>query len=124
MISGLGEDFIPAGPDRRYTEVSTLFPLRIVLSENSSKKKIVGKGKGMDSRRKNTNRDSDQKKSADLWVASKPSSSSDAIATRKWSEPPASAAGSRLLELADIALGLKKPEKFRKRRSEVLKQKP
>ncbi len=77
----------------------------------------------MESRRKNNNRDSDQKKSADLWVASKPSSS-DAVALRKWSESPASPAGSRLLELADIALGLKKPEKFRKRRSEVLKQKP
>jgi len=91
------------------------------LPKNLPKKKIVGKG--MDSRKKNSNRDADQKKSADLWVASKPTSA-DGITTRKWSEPPASAAGSRLLELADIALGLKKPEKFRKRRSEVLKQKP
>jgi hypothetical protein len=123
MISGRREEFSTAEPDRRYTELATLFPLRIILSENMSGKKIVGKGKGMDSRRKNTNRDSDQKKSADLWVTSKPSSP-DGVTTRKWSEPPASAAGSRLLELADIALGLKKPEKFRKRRSEVLKQRP
>ena len=90
------------------------------MSENLSEKKIVNKR--MDSRKKHTNRDADQKKSADLWVAAKPSS--DGVTTKKWSEPPASPAGSRLLELADIALGLKKPEKFRKRRSEVLKQKP
>lgn len=121
MISGLGEEFIPAETNKRYTGVSTLFPLRIVLSENLPGKKIGGQG--MDSRRKNTNRDADQKKSADLWIAPKPSSS-DGITTRKWSEPPAAPAGSRLLELADIALGIKKPEKFRKRRSEVLKQKP
>jgi hypothetical protein len=89
------------------------------LSKNLPKKKVVGKG--MDSKKK-TNRDADQKKSADMWVVSRPSSAD--VTTRKWSEPPASAAGSRLLELADIALGLKKPEKFRKRRSEVLKQKP
>ena len=117
MITGLREEFISAELDRRYTEVATLFPSRIVLSE----KKIIGKW--MDSGKKNTNRGADQKRSADLWVAPKPSSP-DEITTRKWSEPPAASTGSRLLELADIALGLKKPEKFRKRRSEVLKQKP
>jgi hypothetical protein len=63
-----------------------------------------------------------QKKSADLWIAPKPTSANGA--TRKWSEQPAEPAGSRLLELADIALGFKKPDNFRKRRSGVLKQKP
>jgi hypothetical protein len=59
---------------------------------------------------------------ADMWIAVKPSSA--AASARKWSEQPSSPAGSRILELADIALGLKKPENFRKRRSGVLKQKP
>lgn len=79
--------------------------------------------KGIVSRKKHAPQEADQKKSADLWVTAKPSSP-DGIPTKKWSEPPAAPTGSRLLELADIALGLKKPEKFRKRRSEVLKQKP
>ena len=121
MISGLGEEFISAEPDRRYTELAALFLLRIVLPDNVSGKKMVGKGTG--SRKKPGSQEADQKKSADLWVTPKPSSP-DGITTKKWSEPPASSTGSRLLELADIALGLKKPEKFRKRRSEVLKQKP
>jgi len=58
-----------------------------------------------------------------MWIAPKPSAVNGA-ATRKWSEPPASPAGSRLLELADIALGTKKPENYRKRRSGMLKPKP
>ena len=123
MTSGLGEEFISPEPHRRYTEFAALFLLRIVLPDNVSGKKMVGKGIG--SRKKPASQEADQKKSADLWVTPKPSSSSaDGITARKWSEPPASSSGSRLLELADIALGLKKPEKFRKRRSEVLKQKP
>jgi hypothetical protein len=121
LILGLGEEFISTQPDRRYTGLATLFLLRIVLADNVSGKKMVGKG--IVSRKKHAPQEGDQKKSADLWVTPKPSSP-DGITTRKWSEPPTPPPSSRLLELADIALGLKKPEKFRKRRSEVLKQKP
>jgi hypothetical protein len=64
-----------------------------------------------------------KKKSADLWIAPKPTSGKGAT-MRKWSEQPTAPAGSRLLELADIALGLKKPDNFRKRRSGVLRPKP
>lgn len=63
------------------------------------------------------------KSSNDMWIAPKPSAVNGA-ATRKWSEPPASPAGSRLLELADIALGTRKPENYRKRRSGILRPKP
>jgi len=66
---------------------------------------------------------SNPQKPSDMWIAPKPSAVNGA-ATRKWSEPPASPAGSRLLELADIALGTKKPENYRKRRSGILKPKP
>jgi len=66
---------------------------------------------------------SNLQKPSDMWIAPKPSAVNGA-ATRKWSEPPASPAGSRLLELADIALGTKKPENYRKRRSGILKPKP
>ncbi len=81
-------------------------------------------GKSADSRKKNSvKQNADQQKSADLWIAPKPPST-NGVTTRKWSEPPSSPTGSRLLELADIALGLKKPENFRKRRSGVVKPKP
>jgi len=71
----------------------------------------------------NSHKPSDPQKSKDMWVAPKPSAVNGA-ATRKWSEPPASPAGARLLELADIALGTRKPENYRKRRSGILKAKP
>jgi hypothetical protein len=65
----------------------------------------------------------DKPQSEEMWIARKPLSP-NAATTRKWSEPTSSPASSRILELADIALGLKKPENFRKRRSGILKQKP
>ena len=93
----------------------------------SGKKKA---GKKIDSRNNPLEREhatphkpSNPRKSKDMWIAPKPSPVNGA-ATRKWSEPPASPAGSRLLELADIALGTKKPENYRKRRSGILKPKP
>jgi hypothetical protein len=87
-------------------------------------KKMAGKSAELSDRKKNAAKPgADQQKSADLWIALKPPSP-NGITARKWNDPPSSPAGSRLLELADIALGLKKPENFRKRRSGVLKQKP
>jgi hypothetical protein len=93
----------------------------------SGKKKA---GKTMGSGKKIGERDSampqksgNPHKSGDMWIAPKPSAVNGA-ATRKWSEPPAPPAGSRFLDLADIALGTKKPENYRKRRSGILKPKP
>lgn len=55
----------------------------------------------------------------DLWVAEKTSLSrqQDVVA---WSPRMVAPSDARLLELADIALGLRKPETFRRRRSAVL----
>lgn len=62
-------------------------------------------------------------KTTDLWVAKK--TLDTGRAARKWSESATSPGNSRLLELADIALGLKKPDSsFRKRRSGVPGSKP
>jgi hypothetical protein len=71
----------------------------------------------------NSHKSSNPHKANDMWIAPKPSAVNGA-ATRKWSEPPAPPASSRLLDLADIALGTKKPENYRKRRSGILKPKP
>ena len=84
---------------------------KTAVKGSTQKKKAAGAG------------NEEKKQPAEMWIAAKPSST-NAANTRKWSEEPSSPAGSRLLELADIALGLKKPENFRKRRSGVLKQKP
>jgi hypothetical protein len=52
----------------------------------------------------------------DLWIAPKSNLKGD-NGDRAWNERGATPTGSRLLELADIALGLKKPEPAKKRRS-------
>lgn len=90
----------------------------------SGKKKAVGSGAKTGERDSaKPHKSSNPHKSNDMWIAPKASAVNGA-ATRKWSEPPASPAGSRLLELADIALGTRKPENYRKRRSGILKPKP
>ena len=52
----------------------------------------------------------------ELWIAEKTSLSRQKDAL-PWSTHPASPSDARLLELADIALGLRKPQPFRRRRS-------
>jgi len=52
----------------------------------------------------------------DLWVAPKSNLKGD-NGDRAWNDRLATPTGSRLLELADIALGLKKPEPVKKRRA-------
>jgi hypothetical protein len=55
---------------------------------------------------------------SDLWVAPK-SNFKNAIDERTWIDHSA-AVSARLLELADIALGLRKPSPSRKRRSSMV----
>jgi len=52
----------------------------------------------------------------DLWIAPKSNLKGD-NGDRAWNDRGTTPTGSRLLELADIALGLKKPEPPKKRRS-------
>ena len=52
----------------------------------------------------------------DLWIAPK-SNLKGENGDRAWNDRGATPTGSRLLELADIALGLKKPEPARKPRA-------
>lgn len=52
----------------------------------------------------------------DLWIAPKSNLKGDS-GDRAWNDRGAIPTGSRLLELADIALGLKKPEPPKKRRA-------
>jgi hypothetical protein len=52
----------------------------------------------------------------DLWIAPK-TSLSRWPAGNSWGIHPAAPSHARLLELADIALGVRKPEAFRRRRS-------
>lgn len=52
----------------------------------------------------------------DLWIAPKSNLKGD-NGDRAWNDRLATPTGSRLLELADIALGLKKPELPKKRRA-------
>lgn len=52
----------------------------------------------------------------DLWIAPK-SNLKGENGDRAWNDRTGAPTGSRLLELADIALGLKKPEPFKKRRA-------
>lgn len=56
----------------------------------------------------------------DLWLAPKTSLTRRSEDLR-WSPHPGATSEARLLELADIALGLRKPQAFRRRRSQVLK---
>ena len=51
----------------------------------------------------------------DLWIAPK-SNLKGENGDRAWNDRSVTPTGSRLLELADIALGLKKPEPLKKRR--------
>jgi hypothetical protein len=54
----------------------------------------------------------------ELWVAPKTSlTRQDDDGAASWSLHPRTPHDARLLELADIALGLRKPESFRKRKS-------
>ena len=50
----------------------------------------------------------------DLWIAPKSNLKGD-NGDRAWNDRRATPTGSRLLELADIALGLKKPEPLKRR---------
>ena len=52
----------------------------------------------------------------DLWIAPKSNLKGD-NGDRAWNDRRGTPTGSRLLELADIALGLKKPEPPKKRRA-------
>ena len=52
----------------------------------------------------------------DLWIAPKSNLKGD-NGDRAWNDRGVTPTGSRLLELADIALGLKKSEPFKKRRA-------
>ena len=52
----------------------------------------------------------------DLWIAPKSNLKGD-NGDRAWNDRMATPTGSRLLELADIALGFKKPETPKKRRA-------
>jgi len=52
----------------------------------------------------------------DLWIAPR-SNLKGENGDRAWNDRSVTPTGSRLLELADIALGLKKPEPARKRRA-------
>jgi hypothetical protein len=75
----------------------------------------------LDSARAQSDSEVESLRRQDLWVAPKTSF------TRRgddlgWSSHPGASSDARLLELADIALGLRKPQAFRRRRSQVLKQ--
>ena len=69
-------------------------------SKNKAPKKFVSNFAGAD----------------DLWIAPKSNLKGD-NGDRAWNDRMATPTGSRLLELADIALGLKKPELPKKRRA-------
>ena len=74
----------------------------------------------MPSKKKNANRPKSAAKinveAQDLWIAPKSNLKGDS-GDRAWNDRRAIPTGSRLLELADIALGLKKPDPPKKRRS-------
>lgn len=65
---------------------------------------------------KNNNKPATDVTAQDLWIAPKSNLKGD-NGDRAWNDRTGAPTGSRLLELADIALGLKKPEPFKKRRS-------
>lgn len=70
----------------------------------------------MPAKKKNSNKAAANLAADDLWIAPK-SNLKGENGDRAWNDRSATPTGSRLLELADIALGLKKPEPFKKRRS-------
>jgi hypothetical protein len=65
---------------------------------------------------KSSNKPATEVTAEDLWIAPKSNLKGD-NGDRAWNDRTGAPTGSRLLELADIALGLKKPEPFKKRRS-------
>jgi hypothetical protein len=67
-------------------------------------------------KKKNSNKAALNLNADDLWIAPK-SNLKGENGDRAWNDRGATPTGSRLLELADIALGLKKPEPLKKRRS-------
>ena len=70
----------------------------------------------MPAKKKNSNRPAMDLNAEDLWIAPK-SNLKGENGDRAWNDRSATPTGSRLLELADIALGLKKPDPPKKRRS-------
>ena len=60
-------------------------------------------------------REASAMKAEDLWIAPKSNLKGDS-GDRAWNDRMATPTGSRLLELADIAMGHKKPEPPKKRR--------
>lgn len=67
------------------------------------------------SEKKDPKKQSSAPKKPELWIAPK-SNLKGALGERAWNDRAFVPTGSRLLELADIALGHKKPEPLRKRR--------
>jgi hypothetical protein len=65
-------------------------------------------------KKKNSNKTQSLVESQDLWIATRSNLKGD-NGDRAWNDRRGTPTGSRLLELADIALGLKKPEPFKKR---------
>ena len=70
----------------------------------------------MRAKNKNSKKAAIKLKADDLWIAPK-SNLKGENGDRAWDDRSATPTGSRLLELADIALGLKKPDPPKKRRS-------
>lgn len=71
----------------------------------------------MPAKKKNSRKPSNRDLTAeDLWIAPK-SNLKGENGDRAWNDRSVTPTGSRLLELADIALGLKKPEPPKKRRA-------
>ena len=68
------------------------------------------------SKKRNSNKPAGDVDADDLWIAPK-SNLKGENGDRAWNDRTGAPTGSRLLELADIALGLKKPEPFKKRRA-------
>ncbi|HEY6249959.1 MAG TPA: hypothetical protein VI685_08355 [Candidatus Angelobacter sp.] len=70
----------------------------------------------MSGKKKNSNKAALNRSAEDLWIAPK-SNLKGENGDRAWNDRNGAPTGSRLLELADIALGLKKPEPPKKRRA-------
>jgi len=80
------------------------------------RKTIHGSSKARPERRPIAGSNTSQSAQRELWIAETTSLSRQKDAL-PWSTHPASPSDARLLELADIALGLRKPQPFRRRRS-------
>lgn len=84
-----------------------------MVSKNSKKKNHNSNHKNHNS---HNNKKAVRVDVQDLWIAPKSNLKGD-NGDRAWNDRGVTPTGSRLLELADIALGLKKPEPFKKRRA-------